>query len=542
MKGKQKAAAVLFAVLSAAVLTACGGSGKESPASEKSAEVSVSESASVEASKEESSTPAAPVKDAEFGQGLGFVIDIPAGYTFNKDMYYYESPDKKAWIWSNDGSVFEKKSNFDDAMALIKAKPKKVADSPYVIYAVEDPSDTFYGIQTHYFIDFNGRYPDIYGAKVTVSNPDKDPAPTETKEILDCVMTVRKKGEPVDWKKGEGSAESQEASGSAQSSEAAAEKKSPLESLKLDYSPEQTARMSMFTRGGSYAFDGDTFYGLNYNSKGDPELVTFPIEKEGDFAKAGEYKILAADTMPQGLTLLDGTLYYVSDAGLASVGTDGTNPKTLIPAAYDYFQLVDGIAYYCDKDYRFYRSDLEGKNAEKLLDKEVYFPYVVAPDWILYQDDADGETLHLYQISTKTDIKVTGEPSQTPIISGKYLFYTAERNGLEVLARIDLGSAKAVWDDSQNAFQYTFPTEYGDKQVRSDLFITYDGQIFCGSSQGWALDQWKQAENTAEASSETQEYSGKEYSVYITYEGGNVKDLYLLRNDTGGSQTLPRMD
>lgn len=41
---------------------------------------------------------------------------------------------------------------------------------------------------------------------------------------------------------------------------------------------------------------------------------------------------------------------------------------------------------------------LDGKNKETVLDKGVFYPYQVSSKFLIYQDDADGETLHVYNM------------------------------------------------------------------------------------------------------------------------------------------------
>ena len=58
-----------------------------------------------------------------------------------------------------------------------------------------------------------------------------------------------------------------------------------------------------------------------------------------------------------------------------------------------------------------------------MLDKGVFYPYQVSSKFLIYQDDADGETLHVYNMEDGNDTKISNFVSYEPMLRGDYLYF-----------------------------------------------------------------------------------------------------------------------
>ena len=87
-------------------------------------------------------------------------------------------------------------------------------------------------------------------------------------------------------------------------------------------------------------------------------------------------------------------------------------------------QYYDGWFYFCDntKDYHYYRLSPETGEAELVLDKEIYYP-LIHDGWLMYQDDADGESLHWYNLESKEDYRASPSVVLCPYLDGDYIYY-----------------------------------------------------------------------------------------------------------------------
>ena len=96
--------------------------------------------------------------------------------------------------------------------------------------------------------------------------------------------------------------------------------------------------------------------------------------------------------------------------------------------------------YFTAENHHFFSSDLSGNDLQPVLNKEVYYPYFLDDDRLLYQDSADGETLHLFRVSDGTDIQITDAPSFHPILSGSSLYFLSAEDNTLHLSCMDLSS------------------------------------------------------------------------------------------------------
>ena len=213
------------------------------------------------------------------------------------------------------------------------------------------------------------------------------------------------------------------------------------------FSAAQSAAMGAYMRGGYYLMTEDYFYaaytdGLSVSQdhavKGTSITV---LTKEA--RKEQLYSNLAGCSY---LTRGDGEDVYVLDrAGRirhTTLGSDQFDPvgkgkgcRTL--------QFLDGRLYFTrGRDSRLYSVKPDGSEEELVLDKACYYPYVFG-DRVVYQDDGDGESLHLYDRKNKTDEKLLDGPVHYPNIVGDEVFcMQIGADGRSQLAGVTLGKEK----------------------------------------------------------------------------------------------------
>ena len=118
-----------------------------------------------------------------------------------------------------------------------------------------------------------------------------------------------------------------------------------------------------------------------------------------------------------------------------------------------YLQVVDDSIYYCeadaDKTIRYCKADLEGKNEEVILDKEIYLPYLLG-NTLFYQDDADNETIHMMDLNTKEDVRITTQKTYGYILNDDYMYCILNDNSTldedydGTLAKVDLKTLEST--------------------------------------------------------------------------------------------------
>ena len=318
---------------------------------------------------------------------------------------------------------------------------------------------------------------------------------------------------------------------------------SPLEKLHVEFTPEMTTKMSTFMNYGYYTACGDSIYGIGHTNNGTTQFVRFNMKQNGDFAETDSYKIIDNNITPTYITEYGNDLYYIRDwDGLYKIGKDGGTPACVIPGPVDYLQILNDKLYFCDEDYNFCRADLDGSNVEILLHKEVYYTYLLDENWLIYQDDSDNESLHLYHLPTGTDVAITDAPSYSPIIVGSTVYFALKEADLQTFARVDLNDVEITYDAATGAAQHQFNVETTGNPITTDLSITADKYCYNGTNTGYDTDHWTYLKNETGVCDRLYPYTGIDYNVFWELDDqGLVSSIYVTLNATGGSQSVPRV-
>ena len=126
----------------------------------------------------------------------------------------------------------------------------------------------------------------------------------------------------------------------------------------------------------------------------------------------------------------------VGDRGLYRIKTNGEGREKLSDAVGN-MQVKGKYIYYTDLrsyDYvelsgkaamaacHLFRMNLDGSGVTEIIDRPTFHFYVFNK-LILFQDDFDGESLHIRNIDGTNDIKLNDDISYAPIYDGSYIYY-----------------------------------------------------------------------------------------------------------------------
>ena len=248
-----------------------------------------------------------------------------------------------------------------------------------------------------------------------------------------------------------------------------------LDALSLfdpDLSAEEQEAMNTYMLNGSYDFDGGKVYGHFFK---DTKACLGVREYQEESSKMGELTVLDENCVPTCVTVSGDYVYYIrmdrdsEEKTLCRVKKDGGDPETLVEETCDYAQVVGDKLSYTDKDGKVVLADLDGKNGKVVVDKECYYVYWLDKDFLLYQDDADDETLHVYYAPAGTDGRLTDTRSLCPVISGKTLWYVKDEgaDGKDYrLAKMDLKTKKE---------------EVSEETLSDASFLIRDDAMFLGA-------------------------------------------------------------
>lgn len=318
-------------------------------------------------------------------------------------------------------------------------------------------------------------------------------------------------------------------------------KLSPFALFDINYTPAQTTAMSTFMSGGYYAVCDDTVFGLGHDAKGNALFVRFDLKLKGDFPEVADYTIIEKNVVATYVTPYKNDIYYVRDgSALYKVSQSDLKPVCIINSPVDYFQIVGDTLYFCNEDYIFCKADLDGRNIEPVLYKAVYYPYLLDENWLIFQDDADLESLHIIHLPTDVEAVVWNEPSFNPIMVGSTVYFAATE-GYDTLARSDLDAMEIIYDSNTQSHIHRFTVETNGKQIPGYFTINKDGYCNVGKKTGHRLDYWTDIENLDLVDERLYTYNGMDYDIEWEYDSdGKISHIYVSSHATNGSQTLPR--
>lgn len=312
----------------------------------------------------------------------------------------------------------------------------------------------------------------------------------------------------------------------------------------FDFNSEQSLAMSNFVNGGLYYFSGSTLYGRLLPSDGD--YLRMGAVSLGD----AEARPLDGDISPAYMFIYNEYLYYVrypNDGGnvsIAKMRPDGTELTLLYEGKdCDFLQMVGERLYFTDESHRFVSTDTNGGDMRTVINREVYYPYFLDDNYIIFQDEADGESLHLFSLSGEYDIKLNDMSSYSPVICGSYLYYLGRMNESSNfrLYRIDLGDICINADSGTGSYVLEHDTEVGEYDVYSCLT---DGQMIYGANGTTApLANWASfTDGGYDELSERACYLGEDFTIgYRLNEEEKVLEVYIDNHSTDSVSSLPTL-
>lgn len=294
-----------------------------------------------------------------------------------------------------------------------------------------------------------------------------------------------------------------------------------LENWDLTLSDEEVRDMSNFMVSGNYIAVDGLLYG-SFGSDASSGLCFGMAEVTDDgSALIGDVKVIEDDTWAAYLTEHDGYIYgTLGDSQVFKVKVGETKLETLYEGTSSYTQVAEDKLYFTDKNNNLCSMDFDGKNMETIMDKEVFFTYVLPNDTVIYQDDADNESLHIYSLETKEDVKMNDTVSYYPIICGEYAYYLTK------------ASEDSNYFERLNIRTQEVERAPGEIGTRSN-FIENDEITFAFAGMPCvSVDEWnKLSEKEYGGEDISPLYSNGEIRVYVLSDGiiMATKDSFQVR-------------
>ena len=318
--------------------------------------------------------------------------------------------------------------------------------------------------------------------------------------------------------------------------------------LTVSFSEEETRAMSRFMLQGRYWSDGSALFGMAFDKNSSlPDLICTAVDLTDALPSLSPYTVLDRHVNATFLTPVSDSLIYIQhdrDSGISSLTRLNLESFTAeiltdnIPEL-SYLSYHNNRLCFTGENHHYYSSALDGSDITPILEKEIYYPYFLTDDWLLYQDSADNESFHLFRLSDGADVALTSVPSFHPVISGSILYFlTQQEDDLLHLSCIDFSKPSSSPDT-------LYDPEVSPLPSSGEFFIS--GNILFGCNQlKTDLPRWKQfSDYTPDALPSFRTfYADNSFLISIEmddYQGGNIRSIYLQDVFTGKEAVFPHV-
>ena len=202
----------------------------------------------------------------------------------------------------------------------------------------------------------------------------------------------------------------------------------------INWTQDDTDAMANYMNCGILTLDGTWIYGLSHTSDGAGHLYKEKVD--------GSEKTQLTDDGGKYITVKDGWVYYVKwgddgrNPSIKKVRQSGSEETKLVSAkdgySIDYMFIYNNSIYYTMEkenedgtyDSSLYRCNLNGKNKERVINRAVFFPYIIG-DYIYYQDDEEYSRLYRCELDGSNAVQITEDTVYDYIFDGEYIYYSS---------------------------------------------------------------------------------------------------------------------
>ena len=315
------------------------------------------------------------------------------------------------------------------------------------------------------------------------------------------------------------------------------------DTFRISLSQEETLRMSNYMLSGRFIHEKKLLYGSKHEASGLPYLcrMKYTAGQNGMFVR--ETEILEKNVDAQYLALDGDWLFFLREnlsdgrAAICRVHSSAGSPaetQVLYDAACDFLSFRNGRLYFTDAENHLLSMKEDGSDLKtELADKGVYYPSLVTDDLLLFQDDADGESLHMRYLPTGFELRISQGRVFSYIVKGSELWFLRSEEGEGEkcrLCRTDLNEFLSSFDPLARpdaAFHFTI--EEADGLVGPVFSINGD-HINASNFRSEALDNWKALSDNAweKGFLGTCQYVAGDYEIFYNYNSeGLVSSVFF---------------
>ena len=311
--------------------------------------------------------------------------------------------------------------------------------------------------------------------------------------------------------------------------------------VEIALSEEDTRAMSNYMLEGRFLHNGKTLYGSRHDELGDPYLCRMKYSAGEKGMHVRETEIIDTKTDAKYLLLDSSYLYYLRE-DLATGNTSivripaamgaESQLETLYSQPCDFLFRRGGQLYFTDASDHLCSMPLIGGDVQSVVsDKKVCYPYLLNDDLLLYQDDADGESLHMRYLPTGFDLRITNGRILCYVVKGSEVwFLQAEEPGSEKcrLGHTDLNEFLHGFDPTAHPdASFRFTIEESEKTM-GPLFSINGSHINASNYQASDISDWRLLSDNAweKGYLAACQYVSESFEIFYDFnENGLITDM-----------------
>ena len=303
-------------------------------------------------------------------------------------------------------------------------------------------------------------------------------------------------------------------------------------SFTVNFAEEETRAMSNAMIASRFVHVGKTLYGSRHDEYGEPYFCRMKYTAGQNGMYVRETEPIERQIDAQYLTVADGFLYYLREtmdghtslARLPVASGSACVPEIIYDASCDFLSIRNGRLIVTDEQHHLISMAPDGLDRKTLLaDREIYYPYLITDDLLLYQDDADGESLHLRYLPTGFDLRVAQGRVFSFILKGSELYFlrSRESDGEKChICRVDLNEFLSGFDPlaSPNA-AFAFTIEESEAAM-GPRFCISGNHLNASNYKTVPLSQWEELSDNAWEVGYTSacQYVAEDYEIFYDYD------------------------
>ena len=276
--------------------------------------------------------------------------------------------------------------------------------------------------------------------------------------------------------------------------------------VELSFTPEETREMSNFMNKNRYVTVGGVLYGQGWDGK----LFRAEPVVSGKTVTLKNTRVLMKDAEAVSFTYHEGKVYcclqatYKNQESVISFDCETDEVAVIYTGKTDYLQGCEDGLYFVDEDGFYCRMDYTGENKTVILERAVFHPYRFREEWLIFQDDSDGERLHLRNLNTGEEMTLTDRRGFRSILCGDTLYYCSAVKGKNVytLSRVNLK---------------TLENEHSGYRIGSSFFVDGEEIWFADDTHMSLEEAWEMQRDVEDYDSTGLSYLYSNGEIYVRY-------------------------